>query len=484
MSRTLARVGATLTVACLAFASLSVAAPKKASALDPFTGYLMAHFTGESANGEQIYLAHSKDGLRWTDLNNGGVVLRSTVGTRGVRDPALVRSPNGDRYWIVATDLRIASGTSWSDAANRGSTSLVVWESTDVVNWSAPRLMNVAAGIPGAGNAWAPEAIYNAATGDYVVYWATNSLRNGVTKHRIWYVRTSDFRSFTAPQLYIDRGSGQGIIDTQIVEVPGSVGGYRYYRASADGHITIEGSNSILGSWTTIGNLSHMGISNGTGGGNVVEGPMWAQFNGRNEWALWLDQYATGRGYMPITSTNLGSTQNFRTRTDYAMGGNRKRHGSILNLTAAEETRVLGRWGSTIPVNRIQSYNYQDRYVRHSNFDVRIDPNVSPAQDAQFRLVPGLAAASGTVSIESVNFPGYYLRHYGFDFQLAANDGTSTFAGDATFRQVAGLANSSWTSFQSYNYPDRHIRHYGYVLRLDVVSDTQSRGDATFRVTT
>ena len=47
------------------------------------------------------------------------------------------------------------------------------------------------------------------------------------------------------------------------------------------------GSNSILGSWTTIGNLSHMGISNGTGGGNVVEGPMWMQFNGRAEWALW-----------------------------------------------------------------------------------------------------------------------------------------------------------------------------------------------------
>ncbi|MBY8854285.1 hypothetical protein K7G98_41020, partial [Saccharothrix sp. MB29] len=86
---------------------------------------------------------------------------------------------------------------------------------------------------------------------------------------------------------------GQGIIDTQIVESPDGVGGYRYFRASADGHITVEGSNSVLGSWTTIGNLSHMGISNGATGGNVVEGPMWMKFNGRSEWALWLDQYAT-----------------------------------------------------------------------------------------------------------------------------------------------------------------------------------------------
>ncbi|WBB99348.1 glycoside hydrolase family 43 protein [Solwaraspora sp. WMMA2080] len=483
MPRILARLSAVLAAACLLFTSWSMTAARPAAALDPFTGYLMAHFTGETANGEQIHLAHSTDGLHWTDLNNGSPVLLSTVGTRGVRDPVLVRSPAGDRYWIIATDLRIASGTSWNDAANRGSTSIVVWESTDLVNWSAPWLLNVAGGIAGAGNAWAPEAIYNPATGDYVVYWATNSARNGITKHRIWYARTSDFRTIGAPQLYIDRGSGQGIIDTQIIEVPNSVGGYRYYRASADGHITIEASNSILGNWTTLGNLSHLGISNGTGGGNVVEGPMWAQFNGRDEWVLWLDQYATGRGYLPVTSTNLGSTGNFRTRSDYSMGGSRKRHGSILNLTAAEQSRVLARWGATTPVNRIQSYNYPDRYVRHADFDVRIDANVSPAQDAQFRLVPGLTGGSGYVSIESVNYPGHYLRHYAYDFELAPDDGSAIFAADATFRRVAGLADAGWSSFQSYNFPDRYIRHYGYQLRLDPITAAQARADATFRVT-
>jgi hypothetical protein len=145
---------------------------------------------------------------------------------------------------------------------------------------------------------------------------------------------------------------------------------------------------------------------------------------------------------------------------------------------------VLARWGSTVPVNRIQSYNYQDRYVRHANFDVRIDPAASPAQDAQFRLVPGLANGSGFVSFQSVNFPGYYLRHYGFGFVLAANDGTATFAADVTFRQVAGLANASWSSFQFYNHPDRYVRHSGYLLRLDPITTAQGRDDATFRVTT
>ncbi|MER7167895.1 glycoside hydrolase family 43 protein [Micromonospora sp. NPDC000207] len=484
MVRGPARLGVVLVLACLVFASsAAISRTAATAAVGPFTGYLMAHFTGESATGEQIYLAHSQDGLNWRDLNGGAPVLLSTVGTRGVRDPALVRSPAGDRYWIVATDLRIASGTSWNDAANRGSTSLVVWESTDLVTWSAPRLVNVAGSVPGAGNAWAPEAIWNPATGDWVVYWATNAARNGVTKHRIYSARTSDFRTFTAAQLYIERPGTQGIIDTQIVEVPESVGGYRYYRASADGHITVEAANSVLGTWTTLGNLSHLGISNGATGGNVVEGPMWARFNGRDEWTLWLDQYATGRGYLPVTSTNLGSTGNFRTRGDYGMGGTRKRHGSILNLTAAEESRVLARWGTAAPTNRIQSYNYPDRYVRHANFDVRIDANVSPAQDAHFRLRPGLAGGSAYVSFESVNYPGYHLRQEGFDLVLAPADGSTTFAADATFQRVTGLADGAWTSFRSYRHPDRYLRHYGYLLRLDPIGDAQARADATFRVT-
>lgn len=480
MHRTRSRTTAVLATALALFAAHLLIGVGRASAADPFTGYLMAHFTGESATGEQIYLAHSKDGLHWNDLNNGAPALVSTVGTKGVRDPAIVRSPNGDRYWIIATDLRIASGTSWNDAANRGSTSLVVWESTDLVNWSAPRLLNVAGAISGAGDAWAPEAIYNPATGDYVVYWATNATLNGVHKHRIYYVRTSDFRSFTAPQLYIDRPGSQGIIDTQIVESPTSVGGFRYYRASADGQITIEGSNSVLGAWTRIGDLSHMGISNGATGGNVVEGPMWMPFNGRTEWALWLDQFATGRGYMPITSTNLGSTTNFRTVSDYNLGGTRKRHGGIMSLTAAEESRVLGRYSSA-PVNRLRSFNFPDRYVRHADFDVRIDANVTPAQDAQFRLVKGLADPSA-VSIMSVNYPGYYLRHVNYDFVLAADDGTAQFRADATFRQVAGLASTSSSSFQSYNHPDHYIRHYAYQLRLDQITTAVGRGDATFTV--
>ena len=79
MSRTVARVAATLAAVVVLFGSWSVAAPQRASALDPFTGYLMAHFT-EGAIGEQIYFAHSRDGLHWNDLNDRAPVLLARRG--------------------------------------------------------------------------------------------------------------------------------------------------------------------------------------------------------------------------------------------------------------------------------------------------------------------------------------------------------------------------------------------------------------------
>jgi GH43 family beta-xylosidase len=139
--------------------------------------------------------------------------------------------------------------------------------------------------------------------------------------------------------------------------------------------------------------------------------------------------------------------------------------------------------GPAIPASRIQSYNFPDRYVRHADYDARIDTDVSPLADSQWRLVTGLGnSASGYVSFESVNFPGHYLRHVNYDFVLARNDNTATFRADATFRRVAGLADASAVSFQSANFPDRYLRHSDYLLRLDAITTATGRADATFRL--
>ncbi|MCH7229432.1 AbfB domain-containing protein [Glycomyces sp. L485] len=131
----------------------------------------------------------------------------------------------------------------------------------------------------------------------------------------------------------------------------------------------------------------------------------------------------------------------------------------------------------------LRSHNYPDRLVRHTDSNVRLEANPSPAEDARFRMVPGLADGStGYVSFESVNNPGQYLRHSFFELVLAPDDGTALFDEDATFRMVEGLADEWCTSYQSYNFPDQHVRHSGFELQLDPIEDETGRADSTFCV--
>jgi hypothetical protein len=332
-------------LAVLILAACSESTPAGPGELPPADsgGYLMAHFAGEHLpTGEQIYFAFSTDGLTWKDLNGSRPVLISEIGELGVRDPSVIRSPNGDRYWILATDLRMADGRGWGEAANNGSTSIVIWESDDLVTWSEPWLGDVAGGIPNAGCAWAPEAIYDPVTGGYVVYWATISPRDGFTKARIYYAHTEDFRRFTPPQEYINRPGDRGIIDTQIIPIRDADAPYAYVRASADGQITFEGADSILGPWTFLGDISHTGLTNAE-----VEGPFLFRFNGGERYGLYVDQHGSGGGYLPLTTIHPWSPRTFQLAPswEYDLGGSLKRHGSILNLSPEELVRVRAAWG-------------------------------------------------------------------------------------------------------------------------------------------
>lgn len=129
---------------------------------------------------------------------------------------------------------------------------------------------------------------------------------------------------------------------------------------------------------------------------------------------------------------------------------------------------------------RLQSFNFQTRYIRHQGFRARIDENVSPLQDSQFKIVAGLANSSG-LSFESVNFPGRFLRHRNGEIWLDANDGSATFRGDATWYRRPGLSNSGWSSYESHSLPGQYLRHSGFLLLVGSVSGSAQQADATFR---
>ncbi len=306
----------------------------------PASAYLFAHFIGESPTGEQIHFAVSEDGLHWTDLNDSQPVLVSELGDKGVRDPSIIRAPDGEKFYLLATDLRIANGKGWKAATTTGSTALVIWESTDLIHWSEPWLADVAGAIPQAGCAWAPEAIYDETTADYFVYWATISPVDGQRMARIYSAHTKNFRTFTVPQLYIARDD-HDIIDTQIIPAPGAR--HRFFRVSCDGQITFEVSDGLTGPWTRTGDLAYLGFT-----GQQVEGPILFQFNGAKKWGLLMDQYSSHRGYLPFVSADLDAVEGFHAvaAPDYHLGASLKRHGGVLNITRAEYDALRARWPS------------------------------------------------------------------------------------------------------------------------------------------
>ena len=130
---------------------------------------------------------------------------------------------------------------------------------------------------------------------------------------------------------------------------------------------------------------------------------------------------------------------------------------------------------------RLRSHNHPDRYVRHWEFRVRLDTDVTALADSQFRIVPGLAGG-GSVSLESTNFPGRYLRHRNNEAWVDRADGSALFAADASFTRRAGLAAAAGVSFESVNFPGRYLRHVNYVLQLQTAADATARADATFHL--
>lgn len=296
--------------------------------------YLFVHFTGESQDGEQVYFALSRDGLHWKDLNGGEPVLRSEIGEKGVRDPFILRSKLDGRFYIIATDLRIASGKSWAEVKRTGSTKMVIWQSEDLVNWSQPWMADMA--VPGAGCVWAPEAVYDPKQEAYLVFWASNVKEEGDSeaKQRIYCAHTKDFVTFSRPEKYIERK--HHVIDTTIVEENGVF--YRFSKDETVKNIRMDKGSELQGEFTGV----YSECLNGLMG---VEGPAAFPMGDGHTWCLLVDQFAAGLGYLPLICSDLSSGEfTVLDAQQYDMDKNTKRHGSVLTVTDEEYSRLACKW--------------------------------------------------------------------------------------------------------------------------------------------
>ncbi|MBX3426892.1 MAG: glycoside hydrolase family 43 protein [Pirellulales bacterium] len=299
-------------------------------------GFLFSTFRDETTPlSEQIYFGVSRDGKQWDALSGGNPVLVSDVGECGVRDSFLLRSHDGPKVWLIATDLCINRNRDWHRATHAGSRSIVIWESTDLVHWSPPRLALVAP--EEAGCVWAPEAIYDEEAGDYLVYWASTTKRDNYAKQRIWAAHTRDFHAFDKPFVYIERP--HHVIDVHIAR-DGDVY-YRFMKDDEEKSVSMASSKKLTGPWQEMEQFT-------AGKGKNFEGPICYQLEAAADaqapaWTLLLDNVsdrigAGAFGYMPFVSNDL-STGQFAPATDfqfpYAF-----RHGSVLAITKDELERL------------------------------------------------------------------------------------------------------------------------------------------------
>ncbi|KJX96480.1 1,4-beta-xylanase like protein [Zymoseptoria brevis] len=355
-----------------------------------YEGYMMAYFTGNSRDGEKIYFAASNgnDALSWTELNGGKPALTSTEGTTGVRDPFIMRSQDGSRFYLLATDLSIGSGTSFGDAQRHGSQYLEIWESTDLVNWGTQRHVKVS--TSNAGNTWAPEAQWDSSINKYVVYWASTIYADSDPNHtantyqKMMYATTSDFYTFSAPQVWQDVGTSR--IDTTVLLSNGV-----YHRFTKDEGAGTTGCSDIIQERSTrlLNQVSgYTQVTSCIGkkaGTSAVEGPTVFKSNPNdvngNKFYLWVDEYG-GRGYIPLETADIADPS-WEVSASYKLPTS-PRHGTVLPITAAELARIRGN-----DISASEAGHGSSITSRGANAE---EHNTNGAAKSASNLIPGLYA--------------------------------------------------------------------------------------------
>lgn len=308
---------------------------KKVPAQIDTTAYLFVHFKGNGRGQEQIYFAVSEDGKKWENLNDNEPVLTSTLGEKGVRDPHIIRSPEGDKFFLIATDLRI-SETTWDASQKNGSRKIMIWESTDLVNWSEQREATVA--VDDAGCTWAPESIFDYEKNLYMVFWSSRVSSDSYAKQRIYRSYTTDFVNFTPAELYEE--DEMSLIDMTFIREGDTY--YRFMKNEDARTIIMEQSKTLEGPFEPVSTYKINGNDGTTQSG--YEGPTIYKMNGEDKWCMLLDNYSNG-GYKPFETEDI-STGEFVSASNFELP-DEFRHGTVIPITTEEYAALKTEYKNT-----------------------------------------------------------------------------------------------------------------------------------------
>ncbi|KAI8962615.1 glycoside hydrolase family 43 protein [Daldinia sp. FL1419] len=322
-----------LSLVVTALATTAVASPVTPRQTSNYVGYLISTFS--DANPKvQFHLSNGNNALSFKFLNKGKAVLASTVGTKAVRDIFLATNSARSEYHLLATDLDVeASGFSWDKATRQGSRGIVIWKSTNLVDWSQSTLRTVEKDT--AGMVWAPSAVWDDEISQYYLFWSSRHYSSSDKQHagtatldKIRYATTKDFATFSEPQDYL-APANTPLIDQefQYLGTPGSFA--RFLKNETTSQIYQEvTSGGLFGTWARVGDR----VTSDT----PREGPAsFADNVTPGVYHLLLDDYTQ---YVPYETQGIKSASWKRSSTAGFPTG--LKHGSVTPLTQKEYDAV------------------------------------------------------------------------------------------------------------------------------------------------
>ena len=290
-------------------------------------------FTSFRSNGETgVFLALSRDGRKWTPLNQNQPWLKPDHAGELMRDPWLGQGPDGAWHMLWT----------WGWTAKESGGRLVIGyaSSRDLIHWSAQRGLEVMANEPAARNLWAPEAVWDAQHKEWILFWATTipgrfpdteGTGDSGYNHRIYATTTRDFQSFTPARLWFDPGFNS--IDATVVP-----DGKRWILVFKDERknpqvkrLRLAFADSPRGPWKDVSEPFS---------GDWVEGPSVAKICG--EWWIYFDHYTQPRRYGAMRTTDW---KHFEDMTGQVSFPADHRHGTVVAIPEAlahklEEARL------------------------------------------------------------------------------------------------------------------------------------------------
>lgn len=282
--------------------------------------YIFSYFKGNGEDG--LHLAYSNDGYHWEALKNDSSFLKPTVTKdRLMRDPCIIRGGDG-RFHMVWT-------VSWTD---RG---IGYASSADLIHWSEQQYLPVMAKEPDARNCWAPEITYDDKTGTYMIYWATTipgrfletaSAAESGYNHRIYFLTTKDFKTFSDTRLLYDPGFNS--IDATIVKDRGQFVMLLKdeTRQPPQKNIKIAYSAKLTGPYSPAGKPIT--------GNYWAEGPTVLRLG--KQWMVYFDKYIDHK-YGAVASTDLKHWTDISDKINLPSG---IRHGTIIQVTKDELAKL------------------------------------------------------------------------------------------------------------------------------------------------